>query len=45
MGKYYIGFDAGTSSVKVVLYNLEMECIAEFNTPTRFEYPIPDGSR
>ena len=39
MGKYYIGFDAGTSSVKVVLYNLEMECIAEFNTPTRFEYP------
>ena len=39
MGKYYIAFDAGTSSVKVVLYNLEMECIAEYNTPTRFEYP------
>ncbi len=39
MGKYYIAFDAGTSSVKVVLYNLEMECLAEYNTPTRFEYP------
>lgn len=34
MGKYYIGFDAGTQSVKVVMYSLEMECIAEANYPT-----------
>lgn len=39
MGKYYIGFDAGTQSVKVVLYNLEMECIAESNHPTYLYYP------
>ena len=42
MGKYYIGFDAGTQSVKVVMYSLEMECIAEANYPTFFEYPHPD---
>lgn len=41
MGKYYIGFDAGTQSVKVVLYSLELECIAEANYPTFFEYPNP----
>lgn len=41
MGKYYIGFDAGTQSVKVVMYSLEMECIAEANYPTFFEYPHP----
>ncbi len=41
MGKYYIGFDAGTQSVKVVLYSLEMECIAESNYPTFLYYPNP----
>ncbi|MDO4976298.1 MAG: FGGY-family carbohydrate kinase [Eubacteriales bacterium] len=40
-GKYYIGFDAGTQSVKVVIYNLEMECIAESNYPTYLYYPQP----
>ncbi len=41
MGKYYIGFDAGTQSVKVVLYNLDLECVAETSYPTFFEYPQP----
>ncbi|MCI8485047.1 MAG: FGGY-family carbohydrate kinase [Lachnospiraceae bacterium] len=41
MGKYYVGFDAGTQSVKVVIYNLEMECIAEANYPTYLYYPNP----
>lgn len=41
MGKYYIGFDAGTQSVKVVIYSLEMECIAEANYPTFLYYPNP----
>ncbi|WP_410208524.1 FGGY-family carbohydrate kinase [Fusobacterium sp.] len=39
MKKYYIGFDAGTQSVKVAVYNLEMECIAEKNYPTKLYYP------
>ncbi len=39
MGKYYIGFDAGTQSVKTVLYNLEMECISENSYPTTIAYP------
>ena len=39
MGKYYIGFDAGTQSVKVVIYSLELECIAEANYPTFLYYP------
>ena len=25
MNKYYIGFDAGTQSVKVAIYSLEMD--------------------
>ena len=34
MNKYYIGFDAGTQSVKVAIYSLEMECVAEKSYPT-----------
>lgn len=41
MAKYYIGFDAGTQSVKVVIYNLDMECIAEASYPTKIDYPQP----
>jgi xylulokinase len=41
MAKYYIGFDAGTQSVKVVIYNLDMECIAEAGYPTKIDYPQP----
>lgn len=39
MGKYYVGFDAGTQSVKVVIYNLELECVAESVHPTYLYYP------
>lgn len=42
MSKYYIGFDAGTQSVKVVLYSLDMEMIAETSHPTYLYYPHPD---
>ena len=35
MSKYYIGFDAGTQSVKVVMYSLDLECIAESSYPTK----------
>ncbi|RRD94156.1 carbohydrate kinase [Clostridiales bacterium COT073_COT-073] len=41
MGKYYVGFDAGTQSVKVAIYSLEMECVAEANYPTYLYYPNP----
>lgn len=41
MNKYYIGFDAGTQSVKVALYSLEMECVAESNYLTSLYYPNP----
>lgn len=39
MEKYYIGFDAGTQSVKVAIYNLQLECVAEQNYPTHLYYP------
>ncbi len=39
MGKYYVGFDAGTQSVKVVIYSLDMECVAESSYPTFLYYP------
>lgn len=39
MEKYYIGFDAGTQSVKVAVYNLHLECVAEQNYPTHLYYP------
>ena len=39
MNKYYIGFDAGTQSVKVAIYSLEMECVAEKSYPTTLNYP------
>ncbi|MDO4556382.1 MAG: FGGY-family carbohydrate kinase [Lachnospiraceae bacterium] len=41
MGKYYIVFDAGTQSVKVAIYSLNMECIAESNYATTLFYPNP----
>lgn len=39
MEKYYIGFDAGTQSVKVAVYDLEMNCLAEKVSPTHLYYP------
>lgn len=39
MNKYYIGFDAGTQSVKVAIYSLNMECISECSYPTTIHSP------
>ena len=39
MEKYYLGFDAGTQSVKAAVYNLNMECVAESSSPTELKYP------
>lgn len=42
INKYYIGFDAGTQSVKVAIYSIDMECIVEKNYPTTLYYPQSD---
>ena len=39
--KYYAGFDAGTQSVKVVICNEVMECVASASLPTTLYYPNP----
>ena len=39
MGKCYIGFDCGTQSVKVAIYNEAFECMAEAGIPTKITYP------
>lgn len=41
MEKYYLGFDAGTQSVKAAVYNSEMECVAQMSHPTTLVYPHP----
>ena len=41
MEKFYLGFDAGTQSVKVTVYNEEMECVASTSAPTTLTYPHP----
>lgn len=40
-GRYYLGFDAGTQSVKVVVYDSDMECVAESSHPTTILHPGP----
>lgn len=41
MANYYLGFDAGTQSVKVAVYDENMECIATSSSPTTLTYPQP----
>ncbi|MDO5549197.1 MAG: FGGY-family carbohydrate kinase [Eubacteriales bacterium] len=41
MEQYYAGFDAGTQSVKAVICNENMECIASCSKPTHLFYPHP----
>lgn len=41
MEQYYVGFDAGTQSVKVVVCNQDMECVASCQKPTTLYYPKP----
>ena len=38
---YYIGFDAGTQSVKVGVYNKEWQCVAMDTAKTTLYYPQP----
>lgn len=41
MGKYYLGFDAGTQSVKVAVYDEKMNCVVSSSAPTTLTYPHP----
>jgi xylulokinase len=39
--KYYIGFDAGTQSVKVAVYDENLNCVAMDSAMTTLSYPHP----
>lgn len=39
--RYYVGFDAGTQSVKVAVYDDAMECVAMDTAKTTLYYPHP----
>ncbi len=41
MANYYLGFDAGTQSVKVAVYDESMQCLASSSSPTTLTYPEP----
>lgn len=41
MENYYLGFDAGTQSVKVAVYNSNMQCVAVTSNSTTLYYPHP----
>lgn len=39
--RYYLGFDAGTQSVKVAVYSSDGECVVQYSNPTVISYPSP----
>ncbi|UZW13367.1 FGGY family carbohydrate kinase [Clostridium pasteurianum] len=39
MQQYFLGFDAGTQSVKVAIYDEHMNCVAEAANKTTLKYP------
>ncbi|MDO5862581.1 MAG: FGGY family carbohydrate kinase, partial [Thermoplasmata archaeon] len=41
MERYYLGFDAGTQSVKVAVYDADMQCVAQASNMTPISYPGP----
>lgn len=41
MGKLYMGFDAGTQSVKVAVYDESFHCLTSHSLPTTLTYPQP----
>lgn len=41
MATYYLGFDAGTQSVKVAVYDENMKQVAQSAAPTTLTYPHP----
>ncbi len=41
MSKLYMGFDAGTQSVKVAVYDEQFKCLTSHSLPTHLNYPQP----
>ena len=41
MDRYYMGFDAGTQSVKVAVYDADFRCVAQATNQTTIRYPAP----
>ena len=41
MSKLYMGFDAGTQSVKVAVYDEQFNCLTSHSLPTHLRYPQP----
>ncbi|MCF0253580.1 MAG: hypothetical protein HUK26_04510, partial [Duodenibacillus sp.] len=41
MSNLYLGFDAGTQSVKVAVYDQQWKCLAQHALPTTLRYPRP----
>lgn len=41
MSKLYMGFDAGTQSVKVAVYDEQFNCLTSHSLPTHLHYPQP----
>ena len=39
--RYYLGFDAGTQSVKAAVYDGAGECVSQVSHPTTIRYPAP----
>ena len=39
MSKLYMGFDAGTQSVKVAVYDEQFNCLTSHSLPTHLHYP------
>lgn len=39
MDRFYLGFDAGTQSVKVAVYDEGFQCVAQVNNPTTIRHP------
>ncbi len=42
MEQYYLGFDAGTQSVKTAVYDIDMNLIVQDTNATILNYPHPD---
>lgn len=43
MEQYYLGFDAGTQSVKTAVYDIDMNLIVQDTNATILNYPHPGG--
>ena len=41
MSQLFLGFDAGTQSVKVAVYDASFKCLTSHSKPTTLHYPNP----